>query len=502
MQGCFRTILIAMFSLSLGGQATAADNEEVLFKSALQAYQSNDLNACVKRFFALTKVNPQKGLYWFNLGNCLYMGGAYKKSYIAYAKVIQLQSPLAPVAILNQARGHAKLGNSEKARTLLLSLQETNLPPSLRGEFALELYQQELYSETEQQLRQIPPPLDSKTQLLLGLSLMKQNKNAETDKVLKGLSSATDLSAADRASVQELLQTLKSPAASDKNYSLFLDLAYGTTSNAYLEGRSFVPVSSPLMRASLGTHYRYYQSSSWSQKIAYVLEYENPTDAPELSTQTHALQVPVAYQNGTMELGVIPYVAAQLWDGSMAYQKTGALFRAAMAPTSVWNGGCDLDVSSQKGSGDSASYLSGSFYSVRPYVSFNRGAWNLQFAWLLGSDGTQDILYSDGSRLPLQHTYQGPGLRALWRATPASSLALQLQSLERSYKTNSLPEDKHRQDQEVNASVKYAYGFARGWVAYGLVEYNPNKSTLGSDDVRDKNYDNTSALVGIGWDVF
>lgn len=498
----FKSILIAMISLLFWTSVFAASNEEVLLKSALQAYQSNDLNQCVKGFYSLTQIQPQKGLYWFNLGNCLFLGGQPAKASSAYEKVIKLQSPLAPAAMLYQARAQAKLGNKDKARELLVDLQNKKLPPGLRSELALECYEQGLYAETENQLEQIPPPLDGKAQMLLALSLMKQNKNAEAEKALKSLSAATDLSVTDRTSARDLLLSLKTPAAIEKTYGLFLDVAYGTTSNAYLEGRSFEPVSSPLLRASLGAHYRYYQSSAWSQKISYVLDYENPTSAPELNTQTHTVQIPVAYFQQLKEFTVTPYLAAQLWDGSMAYQKTGAHIRAAFSPATGWGGGCDLDLSSQKGANESLSYLSGSSYAVRPFVGLTQGAWSLQLSWLIGSDGTQDIVYSDGSRLPLQHTYQGPGLRAAWRATAASSLALQVLSLERSYKNNSLPEDKHRQDQEINASLKYTYGFSRGWAAYGLVEYNPNKSTLGSDDVRDKNYDYTNALAGIAWDVF
>lgn len=502
MRLCSKSFSILVISLQLfWSPVQAANNEAAYLQKSMQAYQNNDLNGCVKGFFALTKIQPKKGLYWFNLGNCLFMGGLHAKSTIAYEKVVKLQSPLAPAAKLYQARAFIKLGNQDKAREILLGLRNANLPPGLRGEVALECYELGLYAETEAHLQQTPQPLDSKTQLLLGLSQLKQNKNAEAEKTLKGVSGASDLSVADRTSVHDLLASLKGPSTLEKDFGLYLDLAYGTTTNAYLEGRSYAPVSSPLVRTSVGTYYRYFQGPAWSQRVAYFLDYENPTSAPELSTQTHILQLPISYQSKPWDFAMTPYMATQLWNSSMAYQKTGALFRSSMTSAS-WAGGVDLDVSSQKGSGDSHSYLSGTSYSLRPYASFTQGSWTLQFSWVMGSDGIQDIVYADGSRLPLQHTYMGPGFRAFWRMTTASSFAFQMLRLERSYKNNSLPEDKHRQDQETSASLKYTYGFGRGWVVYGLVEYNPNKSTLGSDDVRDKNYDSTNALAGVGWDVF
>ena len=93
-----------MLSLLFCISVSAANSEEVLLKSALQAYQSNDLNQCVKGFYSLIQIQPQKGLYWFNLGNCLFLGGQPAKAISAYDKVIKLQSPLAPAANNSCAR--------------------------------------------------------------------------------------------------------------------------------------------------------------------------------------------------------------------------------------------------------------------------------------------------------------------------------------------------------------------------------------------------------------
>lgn len=495
-------LFLILVCLSLSHlQAWAAPNEGALFKTAMQAYQQNDFNTCVKDFTALLRLQPKKGLYWFNIGNCFFMAGDHAQAVASYDKVVQLRSPLASAAKLYKAKALLKMNQTEGSRKLLAELQSESLPAGLRADFALELYQQEMYAQAERQVKQMPQPLDSKTQLLLGMILMKENKNSEAEKVLKNAAAAADLPEADKASARDLAATLKASDTSTRTYSLFLDLAAGTTNNAYLEGRSYAPVSSPLMRAGIGASYRFYQSPSWQQKVSYLFDYENPTNAPELNTQNHSLQVPLVYQNRLFEFGLVPFTQVEIWNGTFAAQKTGVLVRTATLG-SASGGGFDLEVFSQRGTSDTYSYLTGSSYSVRPFFSYGAGIWTLQVYWLLGSDGTQDIVYSDGSRLPLQHNYQGPGLRGLWRLTSSSSLLAQMLYLERNYKNNALPEDKHRQDHELNASLKYVYGLSQGWVAYLLAEYNPNKSTLGSDDVRDKNYDNTNLLAGFGWDVF
>ncbi len=494
-------ILILVCANPGTGLVWAASNEGVLLRAALQAYQKNDFGACVKDFTKLLRLQPQKGLYWFNLGNCFSMSGAYGNAVSSYEKVVQLRSPLAPAAKLYKAKALLKMNQTERARKLLAELQSQPLPPGLRADFALELYRQGMYAPAEAQVRQMPQPLDSTTQLLLGMILMKENKNSEAEKALKSAAAAADLSAADQISVRELVATLKASDISARPYGLFLDLAAGATTNVFLEGRSYAPVSSPLVRGEIGANYRLYQSPSFQQRVSYLFGYENATNAPELNTQNHSLQIPLVYKNQLFEFGLVPFIQAEIWNGTFAAQKTGALVRTATLG-SVWGGGFDLEVYTQRGTNDTYSYLTGSSYSVRPFFSYGASLWTLQVYWLLGSDGTQDIVYSDGSRLPLQHSFQGPGLRGLWRPTLSSSLLAQLLYLERNYKNNALPEDKHRRDHELSASLKYVYGISQGWAVYMLAEYNPNNSTLGSDDVRDKNYENTNFLAGLGWDVF
>lgn len=493
-------ILIFLFADFCWAQVAANRNEEVLFQKSMQLYQKNDLVGCTKGFSQLLRMNRRKALYWFNLGNCFSMSGQYAKAQSCYSNVVKLKSPLSPAAKLYRAQALSKLGRTEEAQDLLRELKNQTLPPALKAEVAMALYQQGMYVEAEEQMKQDLQAADSKTQLLLGLTLMKQNKNQEAEKVLQPLSASTGLSESDRTLVAELLETLKTFTA-EKPYWFFIDLAYGSTTNAYLDGRSLAPVSSPLLRASVGTGYQFSKSPAWSSRVSYVFDYESPTNVPDLKTQTHSFQVPTVYQNRKVELGFVPYAQAQIWGSTMASHKYGGLVRSATLGNGL-GGGCDVDMSSQKGANDNYAYLTGTSYSVRPFVSWTRRSLMGQLYWFMGSDGTQDIIYSDGSRLPLQNNYQGPGVRLLWKTSASSSLLLQAHYLERNFKNNSLPEDKHRKDQELISSIKYVYAFSRNWMAYALAEYIPNKSTLGSEDVRDKNYDNLNLLAGVAWDVF
>lgn len=501
-------IFVIIFILFPMAPCQASQGESALLKSAMQFYSSGNYPSCARSFLRLARYNPTKALYWFNLGNCLFMAGSYNQARLAYGKVIKLKSPLSPAAMLYQGKALKKMGRGEEAKKILEGLVLLNPPEGILAEArqelestALVLYQQGKYAEAEAQIR-AEPERHGTSSLLLGMVLMKQNKNAEAEEALKAAALSPDLSAADRGVAKGLLLQLKAPSVAEKAYWVFLDGAYGSTSNAYLEGRSYSPVSSPLFRVSAGGGYRVFQSRTWTQKISYIFDYEDPTQAPELKTQTHSLQLPSVFNIGLYEFGFVPYLQEQLWDGSPVTQKTGALFRNTFLFSSSFNGGCDIEVFSQKALREETSYLAGSSYSARPFTGFSKGAWIAQIYWLLGSDGTQDIIYSDGSRLPLQNTYQGPGAKVSWRATTDFSLLFQMVYLERSYKNNSLPEDKVRKDHELNSSLKLVYSMTKNWVAYAMAEYNPNKSTLGDSDVRDKNYDNFNMLAGVGGDLF
>lgn len=506
-------VLTAISFFIPAGMCFAQPKESAAYISGMHLYVQGNFQGCVKDLTQAVKASPQKALYWFNLGNCLFMSGDYGKAQYSFKKVRELASPLAPAAMLYQAKALKQRHREAEARQVLQELLRQQPPQGISAEAnadleslgaantALNLYQQGKYTESETELKKSGADSQSNSQLLLGLTLIKQDKNSEAEQVLKPLLQGPSLSATDQAVVRDLLLQLKNPGLLERPYWLFADFAYGTTSNAYLEGRSYSPISSPLVRASVGGGYRFYHGAHWSQKISYVFDYEDPTKATELLTQTHSLQLPLVFQSSGIELGFVPYVQEQIWDQSPAFRKVGALARSSFRGDKI-GGGFDVEVYSQTALSDENSYLSGTSYSVKPFVSFGGASWSSQVYWLLGTDGTHDIVYIDGSRLPLQHSFQGPGGRLLWRFTSNISMLLQILYVERNYKNNSLPEDKHRDDHETISSVKVAYGLAPNWVVYALAEYNPNTSTLGADDVRDKNYNNLNVLAGVGWDVF
>jgi len=512
-------IFINVLFLFFAEVGFSVENEASLFAKSIELYQRQDFAGSSSVLETLLKKNPANSLYWFNLGNCSYMTQRYENAAKYYRKNISLNSPLAPAAKLYLAKSLAQLGKRNEAIEILQKLKEERPKAGLLQEVdaelvalsesqdnadqALSYYQAARYDEAEALLKRKPSnERSSSEKLLLALVLIKQRKTSEAEVLLKNLSRDRGLSEEDKATVKSLLNSpslVRSPGGGSSWLSL--DLSYGFTNNAYLDGRSVEPLSSSINRFYLAGGHHFNQANVWSEKVNYFLSYENPAAAPELQTLTHTLEAGLFYVSAPLSSNLVPYVQSQSWDGQQVSTKLG-LSSKNNYDLGIWDFGLDLEYATQAAASDSVSYLSGPSHAIRPYFGWRAAAVYAQVYWLEGAEGIQDIVYSDGSRLPLNQNYRGPGGRVFWNVRANSVVVFHLNSLRRTYRNVTLPEGKKRNDTETNVSLKYSYYMSPKVSVYGLVELSSNASSLETTDVRDKNYDNSSFTFGFNWDVF
>jgi tetratricopeptide (TPR) repeat protein len=511
-------VFINIFMLGFAGVSYSAEREQDLFSKSMTLYKNEDFAGSFKLLAELARLNPNKALYWFNLGNCSYMTKQYEKAILYYRKAVSLNSPLAPAAKLYLAKALKQTGKNDQAFQTLTELLNSSPTPGISREAASDLkyleaqqsveetalayYQNGQFAEAEEALKKSPASeLSSSSQILLALALAKQSKFNDSERVLKNLFKDRSLSAEDRSTVSDLYKKIRRREYRGFPSWLNLDMSYGSTDNAYLDGKSATAISSTVMRGSLGAGYHWNQGPGWSQKMGYILGYENPQKASELQTLLHTLQAPIIYESPPYASSLTPYVQLQNWNNTSVSNKFGGTLKNTYI-NDTFDVGLDIDYSSQAAANSAFSYLSGTSYSLRPYISWWNAFFYGQFFWLAGNDGTQDITYSDSSRLPLTHTYQGPGLKVSWKNQTNSTLDLNLSALKRTYSQTALPGSKTRADNELATSIKYSYFLTPKFSVYGLVEFMTNTSTLGVGDVRDKNYDTMIANLGLNWEVF
>ncbi|WP_413288102.1 tetratricopeptide repeat protein [Bdellovibrio sp. HCB337] len=501
-------LLFLIFGLivSQSAFAVSANADASLFKRSLEIYNQNNFSGSSRILIQLIKKNPSNGLYWFNLGNCYFMAKSYENATTAFGKVVSLNSPLAPAAKLYQSKALDKLGRRGDAKVLLEQVLQGNPPTGIQQEAKKDLeamtlasYQHANYAETEQSLRKMGPNLSAEGRLLLGMSLAKQNKKSQAAGILKGLVSRSALSGENEAMARSLLENLREE---ENPYWLLMDFSYGSASNVYMDGRSASPLASPLMRAQFEAGYHFNKNRRWSEKIAYAYGNENPTEATELGTQLHTVAASLLYQSSSWDATMTPYFQNEIWDKSTVSQKSGLATEVVYGFKNSDSTGAEVRFERQQAKTTTYEYLTGSSYWLRPYYETGFKYFSAQLQWLMGVDGTQDINYSDGSRLPLTQSYQGPGIRMQWYPSERTVLGVYLSRLERVFKNVSLPNGTTRKDIETSASLRFAYSFSAQWRAYALMEYVSNVSSLEASDVRDKNYNATTTSVGVSWDVF
>jgi len=494
-----------------------AENNSV-FNQGIEFFKRGDYKTCTNILENLTREQPQKSLYWFNLGNCSFMLKDYERSANAFAKVLQLKSPLGPAAMLYEAKSFAALGKSGEAKSLLRKLLALNPPQGILSEArqdlnlldhessfedqALFYYRTGNYEKAEQALNsRDKASLSDEDRLLLALSLVRQNKMYEAEKVLKSLLMNPRLPPEDRVVTADLLKKVRRNETEAHAYWLFLDLSYGLTDNAYLDGKSDGPISSPLLRGSLGFGYQFNQGKVLSEKLGYILNYEYPQKAPGLVSATHTFQSPLIFEKKNYYLNVMPYFQEQIWDQVEVSEKIGGATKAAFVKDD-FEIGIDFDINTQTSTNANYAYLSGEGHSLRPYFGFWNKSVYTQLYWWSGEDGIQDIVYSDGTVLPMTQNYEGPGVKFIWRITARSSLLSNLNYTQRNYFHPAIPTNTIRKDNETDLSLKYTYALYPKFLLYFLGEFTNNSSSMGSTDIIDKNYKSAIFTFGFSWDVF
>lgn len=482
----------------------------------LDLYNAKDYRGCMKYFGDLVRDEKQNALYWFNYGNCAYMAGKYAKAFKAHRHVVLMNSKLSPAARLYAAKSLAALGQNRWSTRVLQRLLELNPPPGIAQaatedlkslnkvseveQSALDLYRAGNYADAEKKLAEVSPDsLSVDGRMLLGIVQLKERKGMESESTLRGLL-IIPITPERRTLAQDLIADARRGEFGLHRYWLYVDGSAGWTSNAFIDGRSITPVSSPIWRTTLATGYHLLQGQPLKINLGYIMNYEDPTNAPELKTLTNSLEAPMISRWQGYEFTFTPFFQDIVWDGMEVGQRTGASMRISTMKDEYEVGG-EFEDDSLRSTNGGFGYFHGNSYYVKPYIALWGKVTYYQAYWIFGEDGTNDIVYPDQTVLPLTQDYHGPAVRVVWH-DQVSSIFATLAYLIRNFKDPALPENKLRLDDEFDATVKYNRNIRPGLSAYGLFEYVHNDSTLGPTDVRDKNFEVYTLTTGIAWDVF
>lgn len=508
-------LIAILFVLMTSISSPAQDSEPALFAESLRLIQQGQLELAATALKKLVIRSPKNNLYWFNLATVEALLGHHDYAIRVFGRVILMKSPLAPAAQFYTAKSLRALGRDSEARAILQELSKLELPVALRQQIsqdlndlnapdredeALQAYRKGDLQRVESLLLQSPiESLSSDAALLLAIVSLKAGQFERASESLTAVVQHPSTTAERKSLALDLLK--RSQQREARRYWVMLDASAGYNSNAFSDGQSVATTPSFQHRTSVAAGYHFQKGQPLSVKATSVLSYEEPVSVRELRTLTQTFQLPVILEKTNRSLSMIPLLQWQNWAGVSVSEKTGLALKGSVTQEQFDFGG-DAEFSTLRSTNNSYSYLQGNSSVLKPYLGFFGQNLYAQVAYQWGRDGTQDIRYSDGSILPLEHTYQGPSLKLIWRPTDMTAAFLNLSSLQKNFSAISLPSLKNRSDRELLLSFKYSYWVNPRLSVYGLGEYTANSSTLGSGDVRDKNYEIFTWMAGFAWDVF
>lgn len=508
-----------IYFLSLHSWSQISDVEtqspELLFESSVKKTLEKKYYESALILKQLIKKNPEKSIYWFNFSNNLFMLGRYKAALKYYDKVISLNTKFVDAAKLYKIKTIMAMGLLSEAEVLIQKyLAELPKPTQIFllkaeqdrvayvrvvSQKILESYKAENYNQVQNLAQQLEPnTISYEAKILQILSLYKLEKYNEARAQALLVKKYFHLNENKKDMVNELLLKTAVKISKEKEINYFAKFESGYSDNIFIDGESVESLTSAIVRAEAYASYLVYESQFWNLKLGYNLFYEYPLEAKELQTLYHNFDLNWMYEQKSFSFNVKPQFQIQNWNNKNEIQKASLEVTADKAQGST-SYGLSLVGSAKKALTASYDYLSGTDYTLSPFVGLLTESAYSEVYLMLGKDGVGDIHYADGSSLPLANNFYGMGVKLNYEVEEQHVFLAQISYINRNFENKAQPSQEKRIDQQIGASLQYAYNFLPSLKFNVTLENVRNKSTLGATEVRDKNYNANYYSIGITW---
>lgn len=524
MKTTFRLFLLLIFCFAISvsqncrAEVMPLKNADEQFRESTKLFLQKEYMQSALLLRQLILADRKKSMYWFNFANCLYMLKRYPAAIKYFDHVIKLNAQFTVIAKINKAKSLVALGKSDEALLILDNVTNEPAPASLHKlatveraniqevfaieESALQKYQQGDLAAAEKILRTVKEELLSNDALiLLSMTLLKQNRKKEAEQFLFSQVRTRTVEPEQREAIVGLLKRARRAESFETPYWLNFDVATGMTDNVYVDGSSQSLQPSSLTHVAALGGYQFLKNQKLSYSLGYAFTNESPQAADSPQFANHTVSGGVRFENQKFLFTLMPMLQLQSWNNSPALKKAGLRSTLVFQRT-------ESEVGTEASFYDKAvidpdyNYLEGGEFLLRPFYGFWTENLYAQFSMSIGSDLSRDIQYSDGSVLPLNQNYFGLNLKTAWSIDRKNILQSGLSIFKRNFKNPAQPSGKERVDQELALALKYSYYILPKLSIYATIDVVSNQSTLGSGDVRDKNYKTNTLSVGLNWDVF
>ncbi len=477
------SLLIFLISVFVSTSALTREddgiNEAELFRNSLpglSSNQPNELKQSRDQLLKLTRLRPEKAIYWFNLGNAYFTLKDLKAAFQAYERVEKLGSRLSPAATLYKAKALTAQNNREGATAALKKLLASkDIPPNIRDEAKADLARLCL----DNQFASIAG--DSR---LKALEFYRAGKYEEAIQILEA--TGTNDSATVLLRELALQQLNRDRLDRPSRHWLYLEPLLGYSNNIYLSPQD--PIGSAFVRLDIGAGLAIHsnEKSSWTFHLS---ERMNETlSHGDLKALTGRIVTSIRTEESSFSwlLGAFhdhAYLANEPFESDF-----GAEARARWRSSRF-----DLSID-----GSFSHPYSG--LRIAPGLILDQVYSQIFVAF--GRQRPGDLINLDGTRLPLDHNSLTYGLRGLWTWNSRYVLSTQLSHQKREYLEAAQPDLKSRVDNEFMISLRLTHFMGRGFQIFADGSASVNKSTLSADDSFDKSYSAATVQTGFVWDFF
>jgi hypothetical protein len=280
---------------------------------------------------------------------------------------------------------------------------------------------------------------------------------------------------------------------------LFLDVAGEYDSNIFGDAGGEPSVSAPLVSVDLGAGYQHTVIDPLVFRISYRLSWDEVIDHSSLRFLLNSIYGQINWNRRGWLLEIRPGFRHEILgtESFLAKPGIGALVQKRFSRHRI---GVRYDYTRNFAPSSRYHYLEGDIQAGSLYWGYAHSRWLLELSAMAFNEEIGDLLLSNGT-LPLAQLTLGPRLHLSWSFAESWSLRAATSYLFRDYDNLAQPDDRSRDDQQWNLSLRLSRRLGSGLGAFLSCSVVVNDSTLGPGSVRDRDYTQFLISGGLSWDT-
>ncbi len=500
---------------SWAAQSPSIDFDQA-FTESLQLFQAGEFEESLSKLQVIVRVFPTREEPYFVTGTCLSMMGRYEEARKYFEKTISFKGGYGFTSKRSLLKIENTLGNFEKSVPILIEIEAESKGSKENRALAAEDRQSTLDAIMENAAKKIESKsYDDALRLSdAGLTL----ENASDLHLLRAISL---LNLGDAAKAKEAFLTAQKLApqgdhikdiddfldqikrgtwAGRKTYWLILTSLWGANSNPTLEGESEVktPRVTSRNQIQLGNHFK--AGNPVSFILDYQLFWEEFWGQAPLRTLTHGAHGTLVVDHRSWSIKILGGFNHQMQENRTLMTIPELDIRSQIA-FNRFEVGFEYYVSWKNVVDTSFLYLDGVFEQRHVFIAYNTPRWNLGLYAFDIRDAISDLNIEGGARLPLGHVSRGPGIRLVLTPNSDWEIDAGYTYFIKNYFNTTLPSGTPRDDKETGATLRLSRKIRRELTLTTAVELLWNHSTLGSNEIDDKNTFRFTMLGGVRWEI-